>query len=62
MTESTTATTNGNATGRMTAYVSLCVISLALFATRAGARATLAPLIAYDELGCQKERSEGSSA
>lgn len=36
---------------RQPAYLSLCVISLALFATRAGARVTLAPLIAYDELG-----------
>lgn len=36
---------------RLPIFWSLCLISFALFASRAGARATLAPLIAYDDLG-----------
>ena len=36
---------------RQPAFLSLCALSLALFATRAGARSTLAPLIAFDDLG-----------
>ena len=36
---------------RQHAFLSLCLLSLALFATRAGARSTLAPIIAFDELG-----------
>lgn len=36
---------------RQPAYLAMCLVSLSLFASRSGARATLAPLIAFDELG-----------